>query len=267
MNYHNVLDHKVYVQLAERSSKIVTAVYMISDFLESTDPLRKSVRENSTTIMQKLFACVHANASARVEILSEVDTLMYAQMSYLEVMQKNSFISEMNYTLINNEIAKLRSLVIESIKKSLPYDNARGTSIEVEQFTFRHDFFNAEVKKDSIIKDNLPVTPTLKDSVEQRELIKKTPVKQESVRNPIKDIPKPVKKKQKKEKVNKAKELRKDNILKIIKQKPNASINDICALFKDCSSKTIQRDLADLIDQGLVIKSGSRRWSTYNLSY
>lgn len=47
--------------------------------------------------------------------------------------------------------------------------------------------------------------------------------------------------------------------------KPDSSINDIAANFESCSSKTIQRDLNKLIEQGQVMKKGDRRWATYSI--
>ena len=41
------------------------------------------------------------------------------------------------------------------------------------------------------------------------------------------------------------------------------SIKDISAQFTDCSEKTIQRELNDLVIKGRIKKSGSKRWSRY----
>ena len=55
-------------------------------------------------------------------------------------------------------------------------------------------------------------------------------------------------------------------ILDHLRKHRNASIKDIAATVRGCSEKTIQRDLNDLIRQGLVRRVGSRRWSTYELA-
>lgn len=52
-------------------------------------------------------------------------------------------------------------------------------------------------------------------------------------------------------------------ILEFIKNQKTASIKDISATVKDCSEKTIQRELGALIDQGLIKRVGERRWSHY----
>ena len=52
-------------------------------------------------------------------------------------------------------------------------------------------------------------------------------------------------------------------ILDFIKKQKSPSIKDIMSIVKDCSEKTIQRELGILIEQGLVKRVGERRWSHY----
>ena len=54
-----------------------------------------------------------------------------------------------------------------------------------------------------------------------------------------------------------------NDILSFIKKKGDASIRDIAAVIKDCSEKTIQRELNALIEGGLLRREGERRWSRY----
>lgn len=52
-------------------------------------------------------------------------------------------------------------------------------------------------------------------------------------------------------------------ILDIVRKGKSLSIKQISALIKDCSEKTIQRELQALISKGLVRRVGERRWSVY----
>jgi hypothetical protein len=52
-------------------------------------------------------------------------------------------------------------------------------------------------------------------------------------------------------------------ILGFVRKHTGSSIKDISRAVKGCSEKTIQRDLAMLIAQGLIEKRGERRWSIY----
>lgn len=52
----------------------------------------------------------------------------------------------------------------------------------------------------------------------------------------------------------------------VLEAKPEATIKDLSDIITDVSSKTIQRDLNSLIEQGEVIRQGERRWSKYSLA-
>ncbi|NDB61525.1 hypothetical protein EB001_24255, partial [bacterium] len=59
---------------------------------------------------------------------------------------------------------------------------------------------------------------------------------------------------------------RKDSILAILRTNSNLTIKDFAKVIKDCSEKTIQRELIALVKSGVVKRVGERRWSTYSLS-
>jgi hypothetical protein len=52
-------------------------------------------------------------------------------------------------------------------------------------------------------------------------------------------------------------------ILELIQRKKSLSIKEIGEVIKDCSEKTIQRELNVLIEKGLIRRDGERRWSVY----
>ena len=58
---------------------------------------------------------------------------------------------------------------------------------------------------------------------------------------------------------------RHDRIKAILRDKGQIGIKDIADVIRDVSTKSIQRDLNDLIDNGDVVRYGERRWSTYSL--
>ena len=58
---------------------------------------------------------------------------------------------------------------------------------------------------------------------------------------------------------------RQEAVMSVIHSKGSVSIKDISTLIRGVSEKTIQRELAALIESGAVVKQGERRWSTYSL--
>ncbi len=59
---------------------------------------------------------------------------------------------------------------------------------------------------------------------------------------------------------------RKDSIISMLKKDSNLTIKDFAKVIKDCSEKTIQRELISLVKKGIIKRIGERRWSTYSLS-
>ncbi len=56
---------------------------------------------------------------------------------------------------------------------------------------------------------------------------------------------------------------RSTQVLAFVRENKGVSIKDIAATIKNCSEKTIQRELNVLISKGLVRRVGERRWSLY----
>ena len=59
---------------------------------------------------------------------------------------------------------------------------------------------------------------------------------------------------------------RREAIMSVIRNKGNVSIKDISTMIRGVSEKTIQRELATLIESHEIMKQGERRWSTYSLA-
>jgi predicted HTH transcriptional regulator len=58
---------------------------------------------------------------------------------------------------------------------------------------------------------------------------------------------------------------RREAILRVLQTKDNCGVKDFTDAVPDFSEKTIQRELLSLVESGLVVKLGERRWSTYSL--
>ena len=54
-------------------------------------------------------------------------------------------------------------------------------------------------------------------------------------------------------------------ILEFLSERKSAKISDLTDFFQEVSSKTIQRDLQDLVNKGILKKEGERRWTVYSV--
>jgi len=61
-------------------------------------------------------------------------------------------------------------------------------------------------------------------------------------------------------------QVRRDRILSLLRLKGKVSVRDVSEVIKDCSEKTLQRELVALVKDGVLKKEGERRWSTYSLA-
>ncbi|HEX8946792.1 MAG TPA: DeoR family transcriptional regulator [Candidatus Paceibacterota bacterium] len=59
---------------------------------------------------------------------------------------------------------------------------------------------------------------------------------------------------------------RRDAILDVIRTKGEVYIKDVSTVIRDVSEKTIQRELAALVEEGVLTRKGSRRWTSYALA-
>jgi hypothetical protein len=62
-----------------------------------------------------------------------------------------------------------------------------------------------------------------------------------------------------------ARDDRRTIILALLKQKPSVNVGDIAKSIPNVSEKTIQRELIAMVGEGVLLKKGERRWSTYSI--
>ena len=282
-NYYKVPEHDQFIDIAHKSQKITTAIYMVTDLVTAGDPLVKTLRETAVEIMQKLFLMTSAPQAKRVHSLSEVAGLIYGLSSYLQVVYHNGKISDMNYELLVSELIALQKRIDVLATKTMPYDRQKKSSQLVDEFTFTDSFFETsfDIQRDNssqapFVKDNTPIQKDIDDKPQeaQKDIQKATThnvankeLKAEESKGQPKAKKASITRPKQSSKAGGAKAQRHEDILKILKQKSDAKIGDVSALIKDCGTKTIQRDLNELVKKGLVVKEGDRRWSTYKLAY
>ena len=58
---------------------------------------------------------------------------------------------------------------------------------------------------------------------------------------------------------------RRTTILDLLKRQKKVSVRNVADVITGVSEKTLQRELLALVQEGIVVKEGERRWSTYSL--
>jgi hypothetical protein len=213
-----------------RLEKLNIAIYLITDFMSDREPLKFSLRQKSIDCLSFSFL--------EKKSVSEINNLFSEIISLLKTALVSKLVSEMNFNIINNEYS--------NVLKSLNENNFNNKII------FDEDFFGASKieNKEIIYKGQ----NNLKDIIKDTKVISKT---EKVIKDIIKD--------KKNIKDNKDKTERQQLIIDFIKKEKQVSIKDISEKIKNCSEKTLQRELINLVNKNVLKKEGERRWSKYSL--
>jgi len=192
-----------------KAQKLASATYLISGFLNDSDPIKWRLREQSLVIMGSIsFVDVEKS-------LDDINKII----NYLDIVLASSQVSAMNLSILKQEYQVLGELLLREKNKTIleqlpsPAHPFESPSAATAQETKRHTGSGFA----------RPIVPVV---------------------NP-KDNP------------------RRSQILNYIKNHGESSIKDISRAVPHVSSKTVQRELSDLVRSGLLQREGDRRWSRY----
>lgn len=203
--------------ILKKSEKIVSALYLLSNFLSDKEPLKWQLRESGIKLLSE-----NLSVSAVSQILS-----------LLQVAHIGGMISEMNFNILKFELEVLIQKIDQEEK-----DKIKGSILSEQFFNVPAPVSSLESgvfsKGHNIVSDRLSFKKT-------SNVVKNGEQKQAQKSN------------------------RQDSILTLLKQGNQLSIKDFTSAIKDCSEKTVQRELVILVSKGLVRKEGEKRWSRYSL--
>lgn len=234
----------VYEYSFKKTEKIVTALYMVTDYSGVDDAIGSRIRSVSIELMSYINKLLRPysdplqNRNYISNIIADIEEIK----SLLGIANTLGFISDMNTKILDSELSKLAG----DIKENQSNDNRFSFAIDQGMFDLPKPQVAPFIDTQGVIKDkrtDYNMSFTNQNSIKNMSLIKRTLEKKELFAN---------------------KEDRAEKILNFIKDKKDLSIKDISIAFTDCSEKTIQRELNSLVQEGKIVKSGSKRWSRYS---
>ena len=245
-------DSRVFFVL-KKTEKISSALFMITDvFNDSQGVLKKEIQEGSIVLLKDISKISTNQISSKETIDKIVQSFLYIK-SLIDVAEKIHCISENNQSILVKEI----NYCIERVNEL--------------KFNPLQLILNNELNNDSFFVNN--------NSQEDRHFEKKEEDQSEERYLPynlprkgqVKDIKRTIKKvgvdKTKRQSTSRSddKAVRQHNIKGILSSGREMNIKDIVAKCGGVSSKTIQRDLNEMIKSGIVKKEGEKRWSMYSV--
>lgn len=248
--------------LYQKTERISLAIYLITNLMNVREPLKWDLRKASLELLKVVMSLSNTNLSLRDSNLREIHKKLFHLISLYEISYRSGFISQMNYQIVYNELKKLANFLSEYDKED---SNSRESLFKSDFFEDGIDELNkGQIEKDIFIKDRFVnrqyqttsesyKTTSLKDSNIYKGQSKGQNTNM-SFRN--NNVP------------NKSKDRnnRREKIISIIKQKGSVSVKDISNIIKDTSEKTIQRELISMVEEGVLLKEGERRWSRYSMN-
>ena len=247
-----------------KTNKLITALYMVTDILDTNEPLRNKLRNLGVEILSDIMSKMPFDTNKINQVLS-----------LLDISSAMNLISEMNCNILKKEFIELKQSVEEHSNKFTMFNN----SISLVDFLKedesldqkKEDIFlnkgdinvsNSKghttrigIQKGSTLLKALKDIKEIKTSKTNTMSVKKNPAQYEagSFRSGFDNL----------------KKERREEIIKIIRMKDIATITDIknsaSGVLISCGEKTLQRELASMVSDGVLKKIGEKRWSKYFL--
>ena len=243
-----------------KSNKLVTALYMVTDIMDRDEPIRNKLRVLGVEIISN----THNSTAERSRIVVLIDEML----SFLSIAVAMNFISEMNNAILQKEFLDLQKSVKEF---------GHTGSIWIEKFVSEQSSSEDE-DNDSVIstvnyfsKLKHPVHETKRDSSKGHTRLGVQ--KGSTLLQAITDMSNKSSLPSIRNDFDMLKKERRFNIVNVIKnQNGNVSIKDIkdklnimVSKGHSYSEKMIQRELLSMTKDGVLSKTGEKRWSRYSL--
>lgn len=234
------------VQAKDKAQKIVAALYLLTNHIEIENQLRTEVRTQATALLRAILSGSKIEES-RDNIISFLSVLVLTK----EVSAENASIIEKELSLLRTNYTSVSEPVLSHIfvqEKNHVLGESKETKISQPTHLLRsvdsHTRTLSEVP-DSRIERDISV-----------QKLKQTDSPTSQTKDNTTD-PSNNKKDEKK--------ARRERVLSLLSKTELKTIKDVSKFFTDCSEKTIQRELNDLVEEKVIVRVGDRRWSTYKL--
>ncbi|MES2930580.1 MAG: DeoR family transcriptional regulator [Patescibacteria group bacterium] len=243
----------------KKTEKLVTALYMITDCMDSGDALKGKLRGLGVDVLSDMHRLPILLPVERHVCITGALSRIGEILALTGIAQTIGFVSEMNGAILKKEfgflVAELHSYQSESAAS--PFEDVLFENKKNPSFTLTEDMFAVDGRSEG--KGESPFLKSAKDKRTKYNMSFMTPpshllspISTKSLSSPHVNVI------DKKERI--------DKIVSLIKDKKEVSIKDISGAFLNCSEKTIQRELNSLVSKGQIKKSGAKRWSRYSIA-
>lgn len=239
----------------KKSEKISNVLYLLAGFFDDNEPIKKTLKDKAILFLSKSCSLLSAKPLETLVIAKEINAVIFEIISLCDIAFHSGLIISNNNEVIRRELVSFMN-IIDSIKDR---DDKMGFILDEKFFSdpsvekyLGHD-------KSAIVSGVSFMNQTSFSNVlDKGHFIKDNRMSFNNVRKETKSNV-----------VGKSrddsKQERRKTIIGLLASKPEITVKDISIAVSNCSEKTLQRELLDMVAQGLLKKTGERRWSKYSL--
>ena len=235
----------------KKTEKLIQALYLITNFVPTDEPLRIRLRERSMDLLSSVLS-FGIRAPHRKPVADSPQAIMLEITALLDIAFSSGYISAMNYNVLKREYNMLHGFLEDRADVALP----KGAFIPKRFFEIEAD---EEKGKESLKGERLEDPLERKDVFNKdiKDIVKRTRTRIQGTarRQRISTGP-----------IRERRDERRIAILSLLKRQKKITVKDVSSVIANCSEKTLQRELLALVEEGILSKEGERRWSTYSLS-
>lgn len=254
--------------VAQKTQKIVAAVYLVSELIPEADPIRVSVKEGSLAVLKTIESLNQSDTKDSVSVYTKASVKVAHLVSLVHIAKLAGSVSVMNADLLLEGLTSLHT-VLEKKRVSI----LKKVSSESLTISFVEESVEAVLppsvtgsKEEEVVAPSVKAAPpqvvsstSVMSQTSEKVLAKESspsPYSQSFTQTPVRR-PLGVFKTRKTS--------RRDQILALFVKGQDMSIKDISTKVRGCSEKTIQRELNALVFENIVERIGEKRWSRYVL--
>ncbi len=248
-----------YVSL--KNERLASAIYMVTNLMPDSEPLKWKLRDLSIGIISTSRFCLNNSEGQNSDnqktfsvvggLVSQIDEIV----SLINVSLSAGTVSQMNFTILKQEYLSLKDLLVSNFSANNfgSYLLSGGEKEVISPMVGLNDQGTTPPS----------LTEKTKDKIESEHYINylktdRPSVNKNSNNSSVRSVPI-------KNTESLQKDSRKSTITNYLKGRDWTSIKDIARVVPNCSVKTVQRELVELVTVGALEKIGERRWSRYKL--
>ena len=276
----SLLQHDSYlIFIYKKAERIISAIYLVSNIFLDSEPLKWQFRKLGLQILSQILSFKTeplAKNDMAVILLSNLVRIL----SLLDIARVAGLVSEMNFGILKVELENLlqsvhfkspdvaeRNVLLDKEFFGVPEDQIirREPSSHPADLSFENRIFETANEKRSLIYN------WSEASSYRGRGYKGQDKGQYKGHIDVKDGPLPMNRSVSVDPSRSSPVLRVQGgnrqavIVDLLKKKSDLNVKDFSLVIRDCSEKTIQRELLRLVGEGVLKKVGERRWSRYSL--